>query len=92
MEELHLQKNKVIASLSSKKCKKGKNSNKNVAVRSEKLNYSKPEEEDYYSIPQSPVAENMDEKILDENTVLDTTNLDKVYTWKDCEINPDLNP
>ena len=34
----------------------------------------------------------MDEKILDENTVVDTTNLDKVYTWKDCEINPDLDP
>ena len=65
MEELHLQKNKVIASLSSKKCKKGRNSNKNVAVTSEKTNYSKSEEEDDYSIPQLPIAENMDEKILE---------------------------
>ena len=92
MEELHLQKNKVIASLSSKKCKKGKNSNGNIAETSEKISYSKPKEEDDYSTPQSPIAENMDEKILDENPVVDTTNLDKVYTWKDCEINPDLNP
>ena len=24
--------------------------------------------------------------------VVDTTNLDKTFSWKDCEINPDLNP
>ena len=24
--------------------------------------------------------------------VVDTSNLDKTYSWKDCEINPDLNP
>ena len=52
------------------------------------LNSNKSETEN----PTSAESKNsLDEEILQENLLVDATNLDKQYTWKDCEINSKLD-
>ena len=46
-----------------------------------------PQEE----LPPKDCEESLEEEILQETLLVDTTNLDKQYTWKDCEINSKLD-
>ena len=76
-EDLHFSKKNVVATLSKEEPTLSCNSSK----------ASRPENDSM----QEDLAESLDDEILQENMLIDTTNLDKVYTWKDCEINPSLD-
>jgi hypothetical protein len=41
---------------------------------------------------ESSEEDSLDDQIIDENTLFDPTALDKKFSYKDCEINPNLAP
>ena len=89
-EEINLKENTIIASLSSKKCSKPLKEIKEDYGKIYAEEFKNESELNKFSPDMPSIAESMDEKILEKNMIVDTTNLEKVFTWKDCEINPGI--
>ena len=92
LDELDFERDSIVASLSSKKCAKPKSKIPDSLLITDDDKYRPDSSNTDFSPDSSNIAESMDEKILEENMIVDTSNLDKVYTWEDCEIDPDLDP
>jgi len=92
LEDLYLERDSLIATFSDSKESDSLELN---SLKSEKSGDSKiPDipESDHPHTSRNNEEESLEEKIIQENLLMDSTNLDKTFSYKDCEINSDLDP
>ena len=86
-EDLHFDSSNIVATLSHDFQSQNNAENPSTILNSIRLNSS-----EFDSGESENVADSLEEEILQENMLVDTTDIEKTFSWKDCEIKDDLDP